>query len=473
MGVAARYPRWQKADAEAHAQAIGGTVKFEPKHTSNEWGPTSIGIYYVFDKPPQGSAGGGGIQPKAQTPPPPSPVFNAAQATSAFQPQVSTSHVGLSRGPVEQGDTIPERAGMFLGINTAVPETQLRAGESPWCKNIQGARPLGAMSFRRGVMKLKMNRDTVTDASIEAATITCGTKANVAASTDYYLFTKPNGDTHAFWFDTTGADSEPAGSVAADASTAVDISADTTAAEVAERLRVAINAATIGLAGTINPVTPTVIALATTTAPWFLNEFVTHASFTVTDFVVAGGAALNAAYGGASAEPLEGANYDGDSGMLLTFQRTRAAYIGETSTDLLCVVTKQSPLHGRQRSLENVGGMTMTLSGGGGILQATVAHPRGGAYGEVVAVTIRYSTRGFPLDVDGNDDNSRASGSDAIDPTAASGFFTNADRGAWDGTSLLFVGPTPVASPTFYYVTAWAHSREGTSLPVKGTITIT
>lgn len=54
------------------------------------------------------------------------------------------------------------------------------------------------------------------------------------------------GDTHAFWFDTTGADPEPAEATAADNAYPVDISALTTNVQVAAALVTEINLATLG-----------------------------------------------------------------------------------------------------------------------------------------------------------------------------------------------------------------------------------
>lgn len=454
-----RYANWYwtqgpGVSGAAHAFYVGGhgpyyRADFQPG-----------GQYYHLFNPGNpgggtGGAGGGG--------------GGAPAATNPFNPQPSGAHVGMSRGPVEQGDAQPERSGMFLGINTAVPETQMRPGESPWCKNVHGARPYGAISFRRGCLKLKMDRDTVTDGTEETCTITCVAKVSYAADTDYILITKPNGDTHAFWFDTTGSDTEPAGSQAADLSNAVDISGDTTDDDVATTLYGVMGA----LASSSQQVAAEVVTVVAVGGPgWHIREFVTNAGFTVTPFVASDGAALHADYGGLSLEPLEGTQFESDAFMLLTFQRTQAAYIGDVSTAVQCAVVKQDPLFGRQRSLENVGGMTMTLAdAGSGVLTATVTHPRGGDFGEVVAVTLRYSSRGQPLDVDGNDDASRASTADTIDPDAdVSGFLVNADRGTWDGESQAF--QTTALPAGTYMVTGWAHSREGTSLPVKNQVVI-
>lgn len=109
-------------------------------------------------------------------------------------------------------------------------------------------------------------------------------KANFVAGTDYLLFTAPGGVTHAFWFDTTGGDSEPAGSVAADNSYQVDISGDTTAQDVLATLLAAINTAAIGVTAKNWGGTGLVIEVDTPGAAgnsWGIEDFVGHINFEV------------------------------------------------------------------------------------------------------------------------------------------------------------------------------------------------
>lgn len=118
--------------------------------------------------------------------------------------------------------------------------------------------------------------------------ITCVAKASFTADTDYILFTLANGNTHAFWFDVTGSDTEPAGSVAADASTRVNISGATAAANVAAILEPLITAAGLDITAD-DSAGGGVIDLTVDTAGFdgndiVLTEFVTNAGFLVTTF---------------------------------------------------------------------------------------------------------------------------------------------------------------------------------------------
>jgi len=113
-------------------------------------------------------------------------------------------------------------------------------------------------------------------------------KASYTASTDYITLTAPDGTTYAFWFDTTGGDSEPAGSSGADNSYQVDISGDTSAADVAATLEGVIDSNSIGVdaddsAGS-GQVDLTVDEYGFEGNDWAIAETVGDAGFTVTAF---------------------------------------------------------------------------------------------------------------------------------------------------------------------------------------------
>jgi hypothetical protein len=128
-----------------------------------------------------------------------------------------------------------------------------------------------------------------------AGTITCVALASLAASTDYILFTNSvTGETIAFWFDTTGADTVPAGAATADTVIAVDVSADVSADDVSVTLMAAIEASALPIsaydsgAGTIALESDEAGTLGNN---WVLTEVVVNAGFTVVTPV--GGSATN------------------------------------------------------------------------------------------------------------------------------------------------------------------------------------
>ncbi|MCC7510213.1 MAG: hypothetical protein IT464_12705 [Planctomycetes bacterium] len=125
--------------------------------------------------------------------------------------------------------------------------------------------------------------------------IQCIAKDSFVEDTDYILFDL-GATTHAFWFDVSGTDDEPAGSVAADASTRVDISAATDEASVAALLVASINGALIGITGDDSPGSGLIAVAADTPGGGItLAETVTDAGFTVSfsDTIPAGAAALD------------------------------------------------------------------------------------------------------------------------------------------------------------------------------------
>lgn len=117
------------------------------------------------------------------------------------------------------------------------------------------------------------------------ATITCVAFAELTTG-DYILITEPDGTTHAFWFDLTGSDVIPGGAAAADNEYVVDVSGDTTDAQVATTLAGVIDTAAIGLgaASADEVVTLTVDEAGDAGNDWQLAEFVDAAGFEVTAF---------------------------------------------------------------------------------------------------------------------------------------------------------------------------------------------
>lgn len=148
--------------------------------------------------------------------------------------------------------------------------------------------------------------------------------------------------------------------------------------------------------------------------------------------------------------------------------------IGSTRTSLqtaLLLVTNQ-PRWGQPVNLKDWPGPLLTLTQQSGpVLRVTAAYTNvfdastqaGMRANSVVQIVIRYSTTGYPRDIDGKD----------IDRDG-SGFTTTAiaDRTAWTGGSTNFDSATLTATGK-YWVTAWAISREGVSDPSYATLTIT
>lgn len=119
--------------------------------------------------------------------------------------------------------------------------------------------------------------------------------ANYTADTDYFTITTAAAVTHAFWFDTTGTDTIPAGAAAADFAYRIDVSAATDAASVGVLIEAAVNTAAIGVTADdtagLGRVDFTIDAPGDAGNTWVLTETVTDGGFTVTTFSGGSGSA--------------------------------------------------------------------------------------------------------------------------------------------------------------------------------------
>lgn len=111
--------------------------------------------------------------------------------------------------------------------------------------------------------------------------------ANYVANSEYFTITDGDDTTHAFWFDVTGADSEPAGSVAADNSYRVNISGALDLDDIGNAIETAINLADIGISvinpddGTLTLVQDVPGAVGNT---WLVSDNVTDEGFVISGY---------------------------------------------------------------------------------------------------------------------------------------------------------------------------------------------
>lgn len=186
------------------------------------------------------------------------------------------------------------------------------------------------------------------------------------------------------------------------------------------------------------------------------------------DSVTLSSSAINAAYRGLGLAVMPSSGDNPDQ-MLLSFADND---IGQTrssiQTALLLVTNK--PRWGRPVNLADWPGPTLTLTDQGSqVMRVTAVYSNvfdqtnqlGVQKNSVKQIVIRYSTVGFPRDIDGLDDDRDGAG---YASTAL------ADRTSWLGTSTSFNSGTLTAAR--YYVTAWAISAEGVSEPSFGSITL-
>lgn len=186
------------------------------------------------------------------------------------------------------------------------------------------------------------------------------------------------------------------------------------------------------------------------------------------DSVTLSSSSINTAYRGLALAVMPSSGDNADQ-MLLAFADND---IGQTRSSIqtaLILVTNQ-PRWGRPVNLADWPGPTLTLTDlGSQVMRVTAVYSNvfdqtnqlGVQKNSVKQIVIRYSTGGYPRDIDGLDDDRDAAG-------YASSVL--ADRTAWLGTSTNFNSGTLTAAK--YYVTAWAISAEGVSEPSFGSITL-
>jgi len=459
-----------RSDAQAHAASIGGTAKYYKfAQTIPGFGKVAESGWAIF--PPSGGGpapagtGGGGTPPSS--PPAQSAGIPGMTPAMANPPQPTGGGQGFARNPNQIVLDLPPQRGDWLGIDTFIPDNRLAANKSPRANNWDRFGRYGSRCVRRGVMKLSDDIKSVNDAAISAASINPVAKVSYVAGTDWIQVITPAGITYAFWFDTTGADVEPAGSVAADDSYAVNISADTTAADVGARLVAAINTAAI--AGLTATGTTTIVLDVTTGGnKWRLQEFVTNAGFTIVTFTNTVGSALSSEYRGLGLLSIQSNSGD----QLMAIYRDKDVDIGEvvgseSATSMhLC---KPDPRWGRQRNPDTLRGPDCVLTEPSPNVIRVTAEMLSIAElalkkQTVKAITIRY--RG-PFDNDGKNHY-------PLDPDeSTSRSIILVRRVAYDGTGVAFDTPdlTALGAGRFFF-SIWAHAYEGTTERSEGSWTL-
>lgn len=379
-----------------------------------------------------------------------------SSAPSAVQAGGTGSGAGGPRFQVAAGvqaSFIPERTGNFLGLDTFNPPDKLNPDYSPEFINWDGLRKFGSRCNRAGTAKLS---DDIYSVTYTLASMTVVANSSLTASTDYITFTLPDATTHAFWFDTTGGDSEPAGSSGATASTEVTTTG-MTATQVATALAAAINTADIGLVANATGSGVWVFAVVGGST-WTLAETVTNAGFVIVAFAHS---ALDSNYEGLSIARIPG-NGSGSDQLLLCFADND---IGSTPTfwpTSLHVITPV-PHWGLPMPIIGCPGPTLSLAEiAGPKVRATVEHEWPGAgqrNNTVRQIVVRYSLKTFPQDIDGRDNTESEA-------------FASADRAAWIGTSTTKDTTETFSSTNVVYVSAWTVTLEGWSKPSHKRITI-
>lgn len=459
-----------RTDADTHARSIGGhATYYQMNQTIPGMGKAAEAGWAVYpasgSSQPTGGQGGGGTPPS--NPPPQSSGIPGMTPMMANPPTPSGGGQGFTRGPNQVIIDLPPQRGDWLGYEGFLPDNRTPANKSPRVTNWDRFGRYGSRCVRRGVAKLSDDITTVDDAQQSAASITPIAKASFAPSADWIQLITPGGVTHAFWFDTTGADTIPAGADAADNKYAVDISADTTAAQVGARLVTAITTAAISgvaAAGT----TTVVIDVTTGGNKWRLEEFVTNSGFSVVTFTNTTGSALSSEYRGLGLLSIPSNSGD----QLMEIYRDKDVEIGEvvgseSATSMhLC---SPDPRWGRPRNLDTLRGPDCILTEPSTNVIRVTAEMLSVAQlalkkQTVKAITIRY--RG-PF----GDDGKNHYPLDPDESTERSTILVR--RQAWDGESDTFDTPDLTALVTAlgagrWFFSIWAHAREGTTERSEG-----
>ena len=161
-----------------------------------------------------------------------------------------------------------------------------------------------------------------------------------------------------------------------------------------------------------------------------------------------GGTPTYSAYYGMGVDyvpPFDDSEGTNKAGFLMVAFTTNQTW-NATATNVGWIV-RANMMWSRARDLEGVDSLTLTVSDAGShTLRIVVSDAGGTATNSIVALTVRYSTVGYPTAIDGEDEYSS---------TVAS----SKDRAAWTGASTGNLDTT-VAAGT-YYVSAWGITREG------------
>lgn len=437
-----------ETQAESDRMALGWDKWKLPGYTA--WITSAPGIREQALAMGGGASAGGGSSGSSGT---------GAGGTALAATQQGAAYTGggqyFSIGAVENAAAgLQQRDDEFVGIDTFTPDEKLAPGRSPNAINWDGLRKIGSRCVRSGMAKLDDDRDNLAG---NYFTITCVANSSLAASTDYITFTKPDTTTHAYWFDTTGSDTEPAGSSGATASTEVTTTG-MTAAQVATALAAAINTDAIGLSAIAESSTVRVFnqfgAIGTS---WTLAESVTDAGFTVATTTPT---SLDDDYRGLCIGFLPGS---GSNTHRLIMGFADAAIGGTASQWPTQLMLTSSTLEwGRPANLSGWPGPKLALSDQTGrVLRVTTDYTNvfssandGLRNASVKRLIVRYSSIGYPLDKDG------------LDNTQSTALVD----GAWAGASRA--DDTSALTAARYYVSAWAVSIEGVSERSEASLTL-
>jgi hypothetical protein len=376
-------------------------------------------------------------------------------------PQTTGGGPRFQTGAANVRAFIPERMGNFYGVDTYTPPQRMSENYAPWGYNWDDFASMGSRCVRRGTAKMDFDRDAAPDGSQDCI-LQMIAAGDHTADTDYIRFTLPDATTHAFWFDTTGGDTEPAGSQAADDSDAVNVSGASDAESVAQLLITALATASIGLTGVSNGAGLLTITSDPFSFPWVVAEVVTNAGFAIDQAFTNTGNAISANYRGLSVTRIPG-DGTGPDQLLVAFADNTIGSVPSALPTALYVVSAM-PSWGRQFSLEGMPGPVLVVSQVAGpkirvnpsytsFLPAT-----GQVKASVEAVIIRYSTIAFPEDPHGHDDGT-------------SSVAIQDENTAWNGVATNIDSAT-LATGT-YYVSVWGVSLLGISRPTYAKITLT
>lgn len=457
------------------AQAAGATFLNDPGQAQNAANATGMVVVHIpgVSKAGKGYSGTGVKKPVYAVVDEqawlgnPNPAGGGQTGGQVSGPAGATN--AITRLPTGGGANIPtglatissEGADVkqeFEGINTRAAPALTNPTQAVDCQNVDGIRMRGSLGPRPGLIRMYPERDVK---GFAVAQVRCIAKADFTADTDYILFDL-GGTTHAFWFDTTGGDTEPAGSAAADNSYQVDISGDTTADDVSDTLETAINNASIGLAAADSSVDGNVNithSAGGTLSGYSLTEFVTDSNFEVQDFF--GGAdAITSSLNGRSITALPFGFFDlqGDQARILEGYDSSSDLGSGASSSNQKEVRFVGPdmLWNEQFDIRGVKPNISESSNTGGTVTLSVSMPEKyrdtgndtGLRQSVNDLVVRYSTVTYPQDRDGSDSTNSTVAEDYTD---------------WDGTakSVSISGQT---SGDTLYVSVWALSKEHVSL---------
>jgi hypothetical protein len=158
----------EKAQADAMARSVGGTVKWNPQRVDSR--SSIIGRYEVWPRSAQGGSGspGGTPQPGAPRPSTPPAVVSGVPGITprmANQPIYTGGGQGFSRGANQVSVELPISESDWGGVETLIPDNRLPPDKSPFAINWDRIARFGSRCVRRGVAKTTDDRDALSMAS--------------------------------------------------------------------------------------------------------------------------------------------------------------------------------------------------------------------------------------------------------------------------------------------------------------------